>query len=253
MKPIRFVLLLSVSLLLWACQPASIGVPDKSTSKISASGDPNVAIDCKTGRALTSPAPAEVGIGGASLEHRGDQAVITINFSRSTDLAAAFAAANMPYFGGIGFVDPSFSLPHTNPNWYFDSAQNRGYKWFYDPGTHRFEGFTTYFKDDKWTNQTESLTSVTASGSNLIMTFPWSEVAGSGWYVSVAAPSVCAQLGLGSQGLPSLPLPEGSVSVTPSSVATPIVPSIAATLTPILVPTRTFTPKPQPTFEEPGY
>src|SRR5512140_2620749 len=107
MKPIRFVWLLSASLLLSACQPASTSPLDKTASKISADGAPNVAVDCRTGQALSAPAPAEMGIGSASLEHRGDQAVVTINFPRSSDLSGSFAAANTLYFGSIGFIDPN--------------------------------------------------------------------------------------------------------------------------------------------------
>ena len=243
MKHLRVAALLIACVWLWGCQPASTGNLDKSAAIISVSGDPNAAIDCKTGRVLTSPAPADVGLGGASLEHRGDQAVVTLNFPRTADLAEAFAAANTPYFGGIGFIDPNLSLPHTNPNWYFDSAQNRGYKWFYDPGTRRFEGFATSFKDNKWTHAIESLASVTASGSNLILAFPWSEVAGSVWYVSATSPSVCTSLGLGADGKPNLPVPEGIVAGGATMVPTPQISTPAASTSTPPPPTRAA-PKP---------
>jgi hypothetical protein len=258
MKHLRVVVLLIVCLLLWGCQggkaatvvpiePAPAAAP--LSSKISISGDPGAAIDCKTGQALTSPAPAAIGLGGASLEHVGDQAVVTFNFPHAEDLPATLANDNVPYFGGISFVDPNLSLPQSNPDWHFDGLGNRGYFWFYNPGSHKFAAYSNIFKNNRWQPGSESEAIIAATGSNLTVSFPWSFVAGSAWYVSGASDSACTALGLGVDGKPNLPIPTGGA---PAAIGAPS-PMPTLQSKPTSIPVPTLAPKPAPTFEEPGY
>ncbi len=252
MKHLRFVFMLIASLLLWGCLPgitptpeAPTPIPDTPTPsaptatplpiavpsatlveyRVFASGDPNAAINCQTGKPLDSKAPAVLGIGAASLEHVGDQAVVTFNFPRTNDLVKDFAATRLPYFGGIGFIDPKQSPPQPDPTWFFDSTENSGYNWQFNPSTHGFTGSTVYFKDGKWTQGSEPAAAITANGSNLIVKFPWSDVAGSFWYVSATDQSQCTSLGLGPDSKPMLPMPAGVSTLGPTIVRSPTVPA----------------------------
>ncbi len=253
MKHFRVVTILIASLLLWGCQgllppvptseestptpsapepsvatatPPPAVTPEATTnpSKISASGDPNAAINCKTGKPLGPTAPPVLGIGAASLDHVGDQAVVIFTFPRTNDLINSFVATKLPYYGGIGFIDPNLSPPQSNPNWFYDSTENRGFNWQFDQRTHGFSGNTVYFKEGKWTQEPEPSAVISATGSNLFISFPWSDVAGSAWYVSATDLSVCTSLGLGPDGKPMLPIPEGMTESEPAIISTPATP-----------------------------